>query len=328
MSGHTLALAGIGLVLAIAQQVAAAAEYTAPKTPWGEPDLRGTWPINHLISVPLVRPAEFGDRLYMTDEEYAAKQAAIAARDERFQSGAIPQADAAGQTLRQTSLIVEPPDGQFPELNAYGKELQAGMKGSYHPTQTIFDQIDDFSSWDRCITRGMPVSMLPRNYNNGIRIFQSPGHVVLLIEMAHEARIIPTDGRPALAADIKQWLGESRGRWEGDTLVVETTNFGHGSSIGLTSAGVPGSPGPLQPFTDGMKITERFTRTADNTIDFEMTIEDAAVLERGSYKVAYPMFLDNSYEIFEYACHEGNTTVRYYIETSRFERAQAAQAAD
>jgi hypothetical protein len=334
MSRRILALGGAGLALTIAQQLAlaaepaAAGEYAPPQTPWGEPDLRGTWPINHLISVPLVRPAEFGDRLYMTDEEYATKQAAIAARDERFQSGPIPQADAAGQTLRQTSLIVDPPNGQFPELTAYGKELQAGMRGSYHPTQTVFDQIDDFSSWDRCITRGMPVSMLPRNYNNGIRIFQSPGYVTLLIEMAHEARIIPTDGRAALAPEIKQWLGESRGRWEGNTLVVETTNFGHGTSIGLTSAGVPGSPGPLQPSTDGMKITERFTRTAADTIEFEMTIEDPAVLERGSYKVAYPMFLDNSYDIYEYACHEGNTTVQYYIETSRFERAKAAEAAE
>src|SRR5690606_28397315 len=142
----------------------------------------------------------------------------------------------------------------------------------------VFDQIDDFSSWDRCITRGMPVSMLPRNYNNGIRIFQTPGYVVLLIEMAHEARIIPTDGRPAPDPAIKQWLGESRGRWEGATLVVETSNFDHGTVIGLTSAGVPGSPRPLQPFSDDMKITKRFTRTADDTIEFEMTIEDPAIL--------------------------------------------------
>jgi hypothetical protein len=333
MIGRYLTAGSAGLLLGLVQQIGSAAEpaagtYTPARTPWGEPDLRGTWPINHLISVPLVRPAQFGDRLLMTDEEYEAKQAAIAARDERFQSGPIPQADAAGQTLRQTSLIVDPPNGQFPDLTVYGKELQAGMKGSYHPTQTVFDQIDDFSSWDRCITRGMPVSMLPRNYNNGIRIFQSPGYVTILLEMAHEARIIPTDGRPALAAEIKQWLGESRGRWEGTTLVVETTNFGHGTAIGLTSAGVPGSPGPLQPFTDGMKITERFTRTGEESIAFEMTIEDPAVLERGSYKVAYPMFLDNSYDIYEYACHEGNTTVQYYIETSRFERAQATPATE
>lgn len=320
-----LAFTGIGFSLTLAHCAVLGAEYTPAQTSWGEPDLQGMWPINHLIGVPLVRRPEYGDRLYMNDDEFTKAQASVAARDDRFQSGAIPGADAAGRAIRQTSLIVDPPDGQFPELTEYGKQLQADMRGSYHPTQTIFDGIDDFSSWDRCITRGMPVSMLPRNYNNGIRIYQSPGYVVISIEMAHEARIIPTNGTAPLDGSIKQWLGESRGHWEGNTLVVETTNFGHGTSIGLTSAGVPGSPGPLQPSTDGMVITERFTRTAADTIEFEMTIADPAVLARGSYSVKYPMYLDNDYDMFEYACHEGNTAVRYYIETSRFERAQAAQ---
>src|SRR5690606_42014671 len=121
----------------------------------------------------------------------------------RFQTGPIPQADAAGRALRQTSLIVDPPDGQFPELTEYGKQLQAGMKGSYHPTQTVFDSIEDFSSWDRCITRGLPVSMLARHYNNGIRIMQSPGYVVIVLEMAHEARIIPTTPKDPLEPDRK-----------------------------------------------------------------------------------------------------------------------------
>jgi hypothetical protein len=318
--------------LACAGIAAAAEDYAPPQTPWGDPDLRGTWPVNHLIGVPVVRPKElpvvrpkeFGERFELTDEEFAAKETSVASRDDSFQDGAIPSADAAGRALRQTSLIFDPPDGQFPELTAYGKELQATMKGSYHPTQTVFDQIDDFSSWDRCITRGLPVSMLARNYNNGIRIFQTPGYVVIALEMAHEARIIPLGDVPPLEPEIRQWLGESRGHWEGNTLVVETTNFGHGLSIGLTSAGNPGSPGPLQPFSDDMKLTERFTRTAADTIEFEMTVTDPRVLERGSYTYKFPMFLDNDYEIYEYACHEGNTTVRYYIETSRFERAQQA----
>lgn len=299
--------------------------YEVPQTSWGVPDLRGTWPINHLIGIPVERPEEYGDRFYMTDEEFEERQAAVESRDERFQSGPIPVADAAGRALRQTSLIYDTPEGQFPELTEYGKELQATMKGSYHPTQTVFDQIEDFSSWDRCITRGLPVSMLARNYNNGIRIFQAPGYVVILLEMAHEARIIPMDGRPQLDDDIKQWLGESRGHWDGDTLVVETTNFDHGTVIGLTSAGNPGSPGPLQPFSDDMKITERFTPVAEGTIEFEMTVEDPKVIEQGSYTYKYPMFLDNDYEIYEYACHEGNTTVRNYIETSRYERAEQSE---
>jgi hypothetical protein len=147
---------------------------------------------------------------------------------------------------------------------------------------------------------------------------------VISLEMAHEARIISTGGAAALDPAIKQWLGESRGHWEGNTLVVETSNFGHGTSIGLTSAGNPGSPGPLQPFSDDMKLTERFTRTAEDIIEFEMTVEDPLVLERGSYTYKFPLFLDNDYVMYEYACHEGNTAVRNYIETSRYERAQQA----
>ena len=298
------------------------ADWTHPMTPWGEPDLQGMWPLSHLIGVPLQRPEEFGERRLLTDEEFAAEQASVEARDSRFLAGAIPVADPAGQAMRLTSLIIDPPDGRFPELTETGVALQADMRSSYRPGQTVFDGIEDFNSWDRCITRGLPVSMSPRNYNNGIQIVQSPGYVVLVIEMAHEARIIPTEPRPALDSSIRQWLGESRGRWEGNTLVVETTNFT--GKTGATSAGVPGSPRPLQPTTENMRFVERFTRTGDETIEYQMTVEDPEVLATGSWTAAYPMMLDNSYRAYEYACHEGNTAVRNYIETSRFERAQQA----
>jgi hypothetical protein len=294
--------------------------YAPPKTLWGDPDLQGIWPINHLIAVPLTRPTRplmYGDRLYRTDKEFAALTARARG------TGPIPDRDYPDRLMRQLSLIVDPPDGQFPELTEYGKKLQAEMKSSYRPGQTVFDSIDDFAAWDRCITRGMPVSMEPRNYNNGIRIMQSPGYVVILVEMAHEARIIPVSsgankGIPPLDSEIKEWLGESRGHWEGNTLVVETTNFN--GLVGHTSAGVPGSPGPLQPETTNQKIVERFTRIAPDQIEFKMTITDPTVLATGSYTVAYPMFLDNKYLQFEYACHEGNMAIRGYIENSRFER--------
>jgi hypothetical protein len=294
------------------------AKYTPPKTSWGEPDLQGIWPLNHLIAVPLERPRQFGTKASLTDEELGKAQTALEARNKRFESGPIPAADTSKRVMRQTSLIVDPPDGRFPALTDYGKKLQADMKSSYRPGQTVFDAVEDFSAWDRCITRGMPVSMEPRNYNNGIRIVQSPGYVVIVLEMAHEARVIPTNGAPSLDSSIKQWMGESRGHWEGNTLVVETTNFN--GLVGHTSAGVPGSPGPLQPETDKMRIVERFTRVSPDQIDFKMTVEDPSVLSTGSYTVAYPMYLDNKYEMYEYACHEGNTAVRNYIETSRFER--------
>jgi hypothetical protein len=163
----------------------------------------------------------------------------------------------------------------------------------------------------------MPVSMLPRNYNNGIRIMQSPGYVLIVIEMAHEVRIIPTDGRPALDPSIKEWLGESRGHWKGNTLAVETTNFN--GKTDMTNAGVPGSP-PINPTTENMRITEHFTRTADDTIDYEIKVEDPEVIV-SSWTAAFPLKLDNKYQMYEYACHEGNTAIRGYIETSRFERA-------
>jgi hypothetical protein len=293
-------------------------DWTQPMTPWGEPDLRGTWPLNHLISTPFQRPERFGERRFLTDEEFAAAQKSAADRNVRFQSGAIPQADA-GEATRLTSLLIDPPNGRFPELTPKGKELYDQMRGSYKPGQTVFDSPEDFDSWDRCITRGLPVSMLPRNYNNGIRIMQFPGYVVILLEMAHEARIIPTNGRPPLDASITQYLGESRGRWEGKTLVVETTNFN--GKTAMTNAGVPGSP-PLTPSTASMRVIERFTRTAEDTIDFQITVIDPEVLTTGSWSAAFPLKLDNEYRAYEYACHEGNTAIRNYIETSRYERAR------
>jgi hypothetical protein len=322
-----LALGAIGLVgmlyPAAAQQSQSPGtdkSWTPPKTPWGEPDLEGIWPLNHLIATPFQRPEMYGDRRLMSDEEFAAAQKRAQARNKQFESGAIPQADSGTQVLRLTSLMSEPANSRFPALTPKGKELYEKMHGSYKPGQTVFDSPDDFDSWDRCITRGMPVSMLPRNYNNGIRIMQSPGYVLIVLEMAHEVRIIPTDGRPALDHSIKEWLGESRGHWEGNTLVVETTNFN--GKTDMTNAGVPGSP-PLNPTSENMRITERFTRTAADTIDFEMRVEDPEIVV-SPWAVAFPLKLDNTYRMFEYACHEGNTAIRGYIETSRYERAHKA----
>jgi hypothetical protein len=316
---------GIALILspAAAQQPQPAANnYTPPKTPWGEPDLQGIWPLNHLIATPFQRPEKYGDRRFLTDEELAAAKKSAEQRNKRFESGAIPQADSGTEVMQFTSLLSEPANGRFPALTPNGKALYDKMHGSYKPGQTVFDSPDDFDSWDRCITRGMPVSMLPRNYNNGIRIMQSPGYVLIVLEMAHEVRIIPTDGRPALDKSIKEWLGESRGHWEGNALVVETTNFNGKSD--LTNAGVPGSP-PLTPATESEHITERFTRTADDTIDFQMRVEDPDVVV-SPFAVTFPLKLDNKYQMYEYACHEGNMAIRGYIENSRFERAHPKAA--
>ena len=329
MIKQILALGGIGLSLMLlpaaaqqSQKPAVTKTYTPPKTSWGEPDLQGIWPLNHLIATPFQRNTKYGDRRFMTEDEYAAAQKSANDRNKRFESGAIPQADSGTQVMRQTSLLAEPADGRFPALTAKGKEMYDAMHGSYKPEQKVFDSPNDFDSWDRCITRGMPVSMLPRNYNNGIRIMQSPGYVLIVLEMAHEVRIIPTDGRPALDKSVREWMGESRGHWEGNTLVVETTNFN--GKTDMTNAGVPGSP-PLTPASQNMQIVERFTRTAPDTIDYEMKVSDPEVVV-SPWAVAFPLKLDNKYQMFEYACHEGNTAIRGYIETSRFERAHPKPA--
>jgi hypothetical protein len=225
---------------------------------------------------------------------------------------------------RQTSMIVEPANGKLPEFTAEGKRRSALMKSSWSlsPTEVqTWDSPEDFDSWDRCITRGMPSSMMPYRYNNGIEIFQAPDMVVISLEMIHEDRIVYTDGRAPLTAVHKHYMGEPRGRWDGNTLVVTTTNYKEGPSG--TNIGVFGSPaGNRFPVSDQMKTTERFTRLNDNTILYEMKVEDPVVMVQ-PYTVRYPLRLNNSYEWWEYNCHEGNRTIRDYINSSRAERAKA-----
>jgi hypothetical protein len=225
---------------------------------------------------------------------------------------------------RQTSMIVEPANGKLPEFTAEGKRRSALMKSSWSlgPDEVqTWDHWEDFDSWDRCITRGMPSSMMPYRYNNGIEIFQAPGMVVLSLEMIHEDRIVYTDRRPPLKPALKNYMGEPRGRWEGNTLVITTTNYKEGPSG--TNIGVFGSPaGNRFPVSDQMKTTERLTRLNDTTILYEMQIEDPVIMMQ-PYTVRYPLRLNNNYEWWEYNCHEGNRTIRDYINASRAERAKA-----
>jgi len=170
----------------------------------------------------------------------------------------------------------------------------------------------------------MPSSMMPYRYNNGVHIMQVPGYVILDLEMVHETRIVPVDGRPALSPKITQWMGESRGRWEGNTLVIETTNYKAGASA--TNIGVMGSPqGNRFPTSEQMKTTERLTRLNDNFLLYEIKTEDPLITTR-SWTVRYPLKLDPSYEWWEYACHEGNRTIGDYINSSRAERAKQSEA--
>jgi hypothetical protein len=312
-----------------------------PRTAWGDPDLQGTWPISYVGSVPLERCAGSGGRRgnsepcdpnksFLTAQEYEARLNAAAKRVDRHadaiakgEFGLALQSGLVDPTFpqRQTALIVDPPTGRLPEMTAEGKRLSALMKSSWTlPDETqVWDSPLDFDTWDRCITRGMPSSMMPYRYNNGVQILQAPGYVVFNMEMIHEARIIPVDGRPALSPAIKQWLGTSRGRWEGTTLVIETRNFLAGASA--TNIGVMGSPEANRfPTSEAMKITERITRLNDEMLLYEITTEDPVVLTR-PWTARYPLKLDPTYQWWEYACHEGNRTIGDYITASRAERA-------
>jgi hypothetical protein len=331
-----------------------------PKTAWGDPDLTGIWPISHGLNLVRSCPRAGGpggrggpapaaattapaappcdpDHLPLFKTEAAYKtdvDRALGVRkagDNATQAlargdfGAALQGGVTDPTFpeRQTSMIVEPANGKLPELTPEGKRRSALMKSSWAltgETDQIWEHWDDFDSWDRCITRGMPSSMMPYRYNNGIEIFQAPGMVVLSLEMIHEDRIVYTDGRAPLKAVHKNYMGEPRGRWEGNTLVITTTNYKEGPSG--TNIGVFGSPaGNRFPVSDQMKTTERLTRLNDNTILYEMKIEDPVVMMQ-PYTVRYPLRLDNTYEWWEYNCHEGNRTIRDYINASRAERAK------
>ena len=229
-----------------------------PKTPWGEPDLSGIWPIPAGINLERCAGGGRGrggapcdpDKVWLTEEEYAARVKALSQPDRATRALAEGDFGAALQggvtdpqfPARQTSTIMDPPNGRLPELTPEGKRRSALMKSSWAlpGEKQTWDHWEDFDSWDRCITRGMPTSMMAYRYNNGVRIFQAPGMVVLSLEMIHEDRIIYTDGRPPLTSAHKHYMGEPRGRWEGNTLVVTTTNYKPGPSG--TNIGVYGSP--------------------------------------------------------------------------------------
>lgn len=298
-------------------------EWTQPRTAWGDPDLQGMWPVVHLISVPLQRPAQYGDRLHFNNDEMAKQLASVEARNTRYEEEDSTDRIGMGHWAEetdlpvQTSLIVDPPNGQLPELTEVGKQLTSAMGTSWG--REVFDSPADFDGWDRCISRGLPASMFAFQYNNGIQVVQSPGYVVINMEMIHEVRIIPVgDKVPALDKAITQWLGASRGHWEGNTLVVETDNFNGKTS--MTNFGTPGSPAVRATSTD-FHLVERFERVDEDTINYSVTVTDP-VTQTASWTAAFPWHRDDSYQFFEYACNEDNYAVRNFIETSRFTRAQ------
>jgi len=298
-----------------------------PRTPWGDPDLQGTWPIAHLMSVPLQRPPQYGDRLHFTEEELAQQRKAIEEQNQRYAEENAEGRLGMGHWVEeteppvQTSLIVDPPNGQLPPQTEVGKQMSASMGSDWN--REVFDSVADFGTWNRCITRGLPNGMFPNPYNNGIQILQAPGYVVISVEMIHESRIVPLGGMPRLDSEVKQWLGSSRGHWEGNTLVVETTNFNGQTS--MTDVPTRGSPIDPRASSTSMKIVERFERTGDDTLTYTVTISDP-ITQTADWTVRVPWKRDDSYQFFEYACHEDNSAIRNFITSSRAKRAQEAAA--
>ena len=284
--------------------------WTPPMTSWGDPDLTGVWPLTHLNGTPVQRPAEFGERRLLTDQEYLKRQADLTANRIRL-AGAWAEV---GEANRLTSLIVDPPNGRLPPLTDEGRRRAAAMTSSW--SDMLFASAADFNALDRCMTRGLPASMFPFMYNGGVEILQAPGVVAIRFELIHETRVIPLDGRPRLGGALKHWLGEPRGRWEGRTLIVETTNF-----TGRTPMLIVGPGGSGIPTSESLRVVERFTRVDDETIEYEMQVEDPVVLTR-AWKAAFPLKRDPDYYLFEYACHEGNQVIGNALRNSRYLEAQ------
>jgi hypothetical protein len=305
--------------------------YQPKKTSWGDPDLRGTWPIDNIASLPMNRPAQFGNRFWLTDEEYKARQAqyersteAYNAEDEsgKMGMGHWVESDASG---RRTSLLVAPADGKLPPMTPSAEALYRAGRSSWTPN-TKFNWVTDFDAWDRCVTRGFPASMLPFRYNNGIRVFQSPGYVVIALEMLG-TRVIPVAQQGSeWPQAVEAWLGHSRGRWEGNTLVIETTNLKRGDSatqdaharngspLNMATMGVP--PWNTIPTSAQAKVTERLTMTGENSVVYEMTYNDPEVFT-APFTARLDWTRNDDYAFYEYACHEGNVQVRNYITASR-----------
>jgi hypothetical protein len=303
---------------------AGAKNFTPPRTPWGEPDLQGTFS-NRTIT-PFERPANVAGREFFTPDEVAAleKRAQEQSGDEGRSKGTRGDVERAYNdfwwdrgtkvTSQRTSLVIEPGDGKVPELTEDAKKRAAdegkrpafrGAGANGRGTDTWLDR----STFERCITRGMPGAMSPTAYNNNYRITQSPGFVAIQIEMLGGTRVIPTDGRPHINTSIRQWMGNSVAKWEGDTLVVDTTNF----TDKVLYRGA----------AENLHLIERFTRVAPGQIDYRVTIIDPSTFTK-QWTLAIP-YVDTGEQMFEYACHEGNYGMEGILSGAREEERAAAE---
>jgi hypothetical protein len=293
------AVAGLGLAFAYAQtpEGNSAGEWVPRVNADGQPDLQGTW-------------------VNFDNTPFEADAASLTLFDNPVNPPAHWADHDSPMSPTRRSMVVDPPDGRVRVMK------WAEDKRDYDLAH-LEDAPQYETPWVRCITRGVPGGMLPAGYNNGYEIIQIPGYVVIVYEMIHETRIIPLDGRPHVGANIRLWSGDSRGRWEGNTLVVETTNFNDKGVIASSAAA-----GRLRgvPHSEELHVVERFTRISEDVINYSATVTDPKVYET-PWTVALPLNRDPSYKIYEYACHEGNLAMANALSAGRA-RERAAEGAE
>jgi hypothetical protein len=304
-----------GQSLASTNAASATKTWTPPRTPDGQPDLQGIW--SAATITPLERPDELAGKQVFTDEEAVEfEKQTNARRNQDRRDGAGTDADVGraynqfwwdfGTTIvgtKRTSLVVNPPDGRIPAMTPEGQKRAEARAVRGYGSWT------DRNLWERCITRGLPI--VPGAYNNNYQIVQAPGYVVILHEMIHDARVISFDGRPHISSGIRQYFGDGRGHWEGNTLVVETTNFS-------PQANFRGS-------AENLHLIERFTRLAPDTLLYEFTVNDPTTWTK-PWTAQVPMPRINEM-IYEYACHEGNEGMVGILSGARNQEKAAEEAA-
>jgi hypothetical protein len=295
--------------------------WNAPKTPDGQPDLQGTW--TNATITPLERPDDLAGKEFLTSQEAAEYEKRIAQANNADRRDLPPENDVGlayndfwynrGTKIvgtRRTSLIVDPPDGKVPPLTPQAQKKQDDLRAAARGHAS--DGPESRALTERCLlwpTAGPP--MLPSFYNNNYQIVQGPGYVAILVEMIHDVRVIPLDGRPHVSGNVRQWMGDSRGHWEGNTLVVDTTNFTDKTRF--------------RGADEKMHLVERFTRVDANTIMYEFTVDDPTAFTR-SWRAQVPMRRTES-PVYEYACHEGNYAMAGMLAGARADEKAAANAA-
>jgi hypothetical protein len=316
--------------------------YHPKKTLWGDPDFTGTWPIDNIASIFFQRNDRYGNRFYLNQAELDARekdrQGSLKRYEEEDKQGKIGmghwvESDASGS---QTALLIEPANGKLPPMTEWAQQMYKSGRSSWneHP----YDWTADFDTWDRCVTRGFPASMLPFRYNNGIRVKQGPGYVVIDLEMIHDSRVIRVVPKAQWAAlqktrwpaSVRTWMGQSLGYWEDDnTLVIETTHIKPGDSVtgdhiargpsplNMATMGVP--PNNTIPTSEQAKVVERLTMTGPDSIMYEMTYSDPKVFT-APWTARLPWTRNEDYGFYEYACFEGDVQIRNYINSSRAQR--------